>query len=89
MQSAHNLYFNGKLLDDNEKDLDKLGIKEFSILTFDNKSDNCDFKEKYKNELVQLKDMGFPDKQMNIKILRVSFGNINYAIQNYYDYIKI
>jgi len=62
MQSAHNLYFNGKLLDDNEKDLDKLGIKEFSILTFDNKSDNCDFKEKYKNELVQLKDMGFPDK---------------------------
>ena len=86
--NAHELYLNGNLLNDNKKDLGQLGIKEFSILTFDNKSDNCDYKEKYKNELAQLKDMGFLHEERNIVIIRLSYGNINYAIQNYYDYIK-
>ena len=44
------LYFNGKILDDNKKDISQLGIKELSIIDLDGGIDNCDYKERFKNE---------------------------------------
>jgi len=82
------LYFNGKILDDSEKNLYDLGIRELSIIDLDGVIDNCDYKKKFKNELIQLKDMGFYSEEKNIQILRVSSGNIRYAIQHYYKYLK-
>lgn len=82
------LYFNGKILDDNTKDISQLGIKELSIIDLDDSNDNCDYKERFKNELIQLKEMGFKNEEKNIQILRVSGGNIKYAIHYYYQYLK-
>ena len=85
-----NLYINGKILEDEskKKNLHQLGIRVFSILDFDGRIDNCDYKGKFKNELAQLKDMGFHNEEKNIQILKVSGGNISYAIQHYYQYLK-
>ncbi len=80
------LYADGRKLqlNDNNKDIDKLGIRELSILSWG--PDKCDYKEKFKNELIQLKDMGFSNERANLQILRVSAGNIRYAIEHYYQY---
>ena len=43
--------------------------------------DNCDFKEKYKNELILLKNMGFNDEDNNIQALKLGSGNIQNAIE--------
>ena len=75
-------------LSDNNKDIGQLGIRELSILSLDRYIDKCDYKEKYKNELIQLKDMGFCNEKANIQILRVSAGNIRYAIEHYYKYMR-
>ena len=82
------LYFNGKILDDNEKDISQLGIKDLSIIDLDGGIDNFDYKERFKNELIQLKEMGFKNEENNLQILRVSAGNIRYAIHYYYKYLK-
>ena len=82
------LYLNGRQLNDNYKYLHQLGVKELSILSLNEYTDKCDYKEKFKNELIQLKDMGFSNEEANIQILRVSAGNIRYAIEHYYKYLK-
>ena len=79
---------NGKKLHDNKKDLAQLGIKKLSILSLYDYIDKCDYKEKFKKELIQLKDMGFSNEENNIQILRVSAGNIRYVIEHYYQYLK-
>lgn len=81
------LYFNGKALDDKKKSIGDLGIREFSIIDLDGPIDYSDYKEKYKNELIHLKEMGFCNEEKNIRIIRVSAGNISYAIHHYYQYL--
>ena len=42
---------------------------------------NIDYKEEYKDQLSQLKDMGFNNEENNIQALKESNGNINNAIE--------
>ena len=42
---------------------------------------NIDYKEKYKDQLIQLKDMGFNHEESNIQTLKESNGNINNALE--------
>ena len=42
---------------------------------------NIGFKEKYKEQLSQLKDMGFNNEESNIQALKHSNGNINNALE--------
>lgn len=42
---------------------------------------NIDYKEKYKDQLIQLKDMGFNHEESNIQALKESNGNINNALE--------
>ena len=46
-----------------------------------NQTENIDYKEIYKEQLAQLKDMGFTDESKNIEILKQCQGNINFAIE--------
>ena len=77
------LYADGRelQLNDNNKSIDQLGIRELSILSWG--PDKCDYKEKFKNELIQLKDMGFCNEKAIIQILRVSAGNIRYLFTHH------
>ena len=43
--------------------------------------DNVDYKEKYKDQLAQLKDMGFINEETNIQVLKQCSGNVQYAIE--------
>ena len=49
---------------------------------FGNSGINIDYKEKYKVQLSQLKDMGFINEESNIQALKRSNGNINNALEN-------
>ena len=40
--------------------------------------DKCDFKEKYRNELILLKNMWFNDEDNNLQALKLGSGNIQY-----------
>ena len=82
------LSFNGKLLNDESIQIYTLGLKQFSVIDLKIKirenlenDDNCDFKEKYKNELILLKNMGFNDEDNNIQALKLGSGNIQNAIE--------
>jgi len=48
---------------------------------FDNNEIDIDYKEKYKDQLFQLKDMGFIDEESNIQVLKQSNGDINNALE--------
>ena len=84
------LSLNGKILDD-ETVKTKALISGFSSYpVFDLKikikedsenDDNCDYKEKYKNELIQLNNMGYTDDDVNIQALKLNGGNIHNAIE--------
>lgn len=43
--------------------------------------DNVDYKEKYKDQLAQLKDMGFINEEANIQVLKQCSGNVQFAIE--------
>ena len=43
--------------------------------------DNVDYKEKYKDQLAQLKDMGFINEETNIQVLKQCSGNVQFAIE--------
>ena len=90
----HELIFNGEKLDNKKGDLLSLGVEEKSIIDMEIKKEekfedffqyddgNYDeYKEKYKNELNQLKEMGFLDEEINIPILQQCNGNVQYAIE--------
>ena len=73
------LSLNGKVLNDHE-DLRSLGVKENDLFVL--KVDNTfEIKEKYKNELVLLKDMGYSDEKLNIQVLNQCDGNTQDAIE--------
>ena len=59
--------------------LDK--ISNINSLTNNNTGINIDYKEKYKDQLSQLKDMGFIKEEINIKALKQSDGNISNALE--------
>ena len=48
---------------------------------FGNNEIDIDYKKEYKNQLSQLKDMGFTNEETNIQALKYSKGNINNAIE--------
>ena len=42
---------------------------------------NVDYKEKYKDQLAQLKDMGFINEETNIQVLKQCSGNVQFAVE--------
>ena len=82
------LSYNGTLLDNENTKIDYLGIKDSSVIDLKMKikedlgnDDNCDYTEKYKNELIQLNNMGYTDDDVNIQALKLNGGNVQYAIE--------
>ena len=61
-------------------------INSFNNINIENKDNfknsriNIDFKEKYKDQLSQLKNMGFSNEEINIQALNKTNGNIENAI---------
>ena len=47
----------------------------------DNNDANVDYKEKYKEQLAQMKDMGFVNEETNIQVLKQCSGNVQFAIE--------
>ena len=52
----------------------------------ENNGIDIDYKKEYKDQLSQLKDMGFINEEINIQVLKESKGNINSAIENLLKY---
>ena len=84
------LSLNGKILDDEKVSTKSLlsGFSSYPVFELKIKmkedlenDDNGDFKEKYQNELIQLKDMGYTDENINIQALKLNGGNIHSAIE--------
>ena len=46
-----------------------------------NNQQNIDYKGKYKDQLAQLKDMGFINEETNIQVLKQTDGNVQFAIE--------
>ena len=47
----------------------------------DNNDTNVDYKEKYKDQLAQMKEMGFVNEETNIQVLKQCSGNVQFAIE--------
>ena len=47
----------------------------------DNNDANVDYKEKYKDQLAQMKDMGFVNEETNIQVLKQCSGNVQFAVE--------
>ena len=47
----------------------------------DNNDENVDYKEKYKEQLAQMKDMGFVNEETNIQVLKQCSGNVQFAVE--------
>ena len=47
----------------------------------DNNDGNVDYKEKYKDQLAQMKDMGFVNEETNIQVLKQCSGNVQFAVE--------
>ena len=91
------LSFEGKVFDKEKAEIITYGLKDGSVIDLEiiqepeyenlfdyNYYNNYSFeelKEKFKNELNQLKDMGYFDEEMNIQVLKECDGNIQYAIE--------
>ena len=56
--------------------------------TNNNPQDNVDPKEKYKDQLAQLKDMGFINEEANIQVLKQCDGNVQFAIEKLLNMLK-
>ena len=46
----------------------------------DLENDDNDYKEIYKSELAQLKEMGYNEEIINIEALKLGNGNVEYAV---------
>ena len=67
----------GKISDINTFNNNKTGNKDI----FGKSGIDIDYKEEYKNQLSQLKNMGFINEEANIKALKQSNGNINNTLE--------
>ena len=47
----------------------------------DNNDSNVDYKEKYKNQLAELKELGFVNEEKNIQVLKKCNGNFQSAVE--------
>ena len=47
----------------------------------DNNDSNVDYKEKYKNQLAELKNLGFVNEEKNIQVLKKCNGNVQFAVE--------
>jgi hypothetical protein len=56
--------------------------------TNNNPQDNVDPKEKYKDQLAQLKDMGFINEEANIQVLKQCDGNVQFAVEKLLNMLK-
>ena len=81
------LKLNGEILEDkNNKNVleDLKSYSEIELINTNPKedleNDDNDFKEIYKSELAQLKEMGYIDEIINIEALKLGNGDIEYAI---------
>ena len=45
---------------------------------------NVDYKEKYKNQIAQIKDMGIDDEEKIIEVLKQCDGNVQYALNKFF-----
>ena len=77
------LSLEGKILDDDSVTTKSLGLKPYSIIELTNleNDNNLDYKEKYKNQLEQLKNMGYNDENTNLEALKLNNGILQYAIE--------
>ena len=58
------------------------GQENFSNIGInDNNDANVDYKEKYKDQLAQMKDMGFVNEETNIQVLKQCSGNVQFAVE--------
>ncbi len=81
------LRLNGEILEDkNNKNILK-DLESYSKIELINtkqkedlENDDNDYKEIYKSELAQLKEMGYNEEIINIEALKLGNGNIEYAI---------
>ena len=70
-------------LDKQDKDLLGLGIKENSTIEFEFKfiNDNTkNYKEKYQIQIIELKNMGIAENEIDFDILEQCFGNIDHYL---------
>ena len=71
-QNNNNSNNNG--ISDNRENFSNIGIN-------DNNDENVDYKEKYKEQLAQMKDMGFVNEETNIQDLKQCSGNVQFAVE--------
>ena len=57
-----------------QENFSNIGINE-------NNDANVDYKEKYKDQLAQMKDMGFINEEANIQVLKQCSGNVQFAVE--------
>ena len=57
------------------------GMGGFGTTSTETNDANVDYKEKYKDQLAQLKDMGFINEETNIQVLKQCSGNVQFAIE--------
>ena len=77
------LTLNGKILDDDNTKTASVITKSFLVLEVTNleNNNNLDFKEKYKNQLEQLKNLGYNDETINLQALKLNNGILQNAIE--------
>ena len=81
-QSSQIMNSSGKISNINSFNNNNIGNKKI----FENNGIDIDYKKVYKDQLSQLKDMGFTNEEINIQELKKSKGNINSAIENLLKY---
>ena len=77
LNSSQKLNSSGQVLDINTFNNNKTENKDI----FGNSGIDIDYKEEYKEQLSQLKNMGFINEEANIKALKESNGNINNTLE--------
>ena len=77
------LSLDGKILDDDNVTTKSLNLKPYELIDLKVKGNlNYDiFKVKYKDKLIQLKNMGFNDEDINLQVLKLNNGDINLALE--------
>ena len=81
-QNSQIMNSSGKISNINSFNNNNIGNKKI----FENNGIDIDYKKVYKDQLSQLKDMGFTNEEINIQELKKSKGNINSAIENLLKY---
>ena len=78
------LSLDGKILDDDNVTTKSLNLIPYALIDLKVKGNlKYDiFKVKYKDQLIQLKNMGFNDEDINLQVLKLNNGDINLALES-------